>query len=1550
MSEKKLTPKQLENLRIKEEKARAKEEKEKLRVAEKLKKQKEKEAKIAAKEAEKKAKADAKLANTNKGKLLEETFTQKLTEIINNKNAPINYEPKVHVLKDSGITITHIIHIADVHIRLSVRHDEYNEVFKNFYEMLRKHVEIHPNSIICLCGDLLHSKDELKPNTIIQTWNFIRNMAEILPLIIITGNHDTIELNENKIDSITAILKDRNFNNIYYLVDSGAYIYNNLIFGVSSIIDKYILNVNKVKELTTGMTFNYDMINVGLYHGAIDSVLINQYGTRIRGNRKLADFGDYDYLLLGDIHHFQYINKTKTAAYASSLIAQNYTETDDYHGYILWDLENTKSDFMRVKNDYGYHTISLEKLFDKNDNSLLNDDLIKSQLSNINKGYLRIEVSDSYSMNGGKTREIFKEQILNIYPDIKITWQVIFTENKTLPCSSEIISTNNTIDTNQVDIKKNDLEIKQDQLIVLIKRFLDIKYNDLNEESKQSVIKCLIRTLDENKSSTKIEYVQSEWKLIWLSFDYMYGYGPNNVIDFTLYPMNEIVGIFGDNAIGKSSLIDIITYMLYSKSARDESAYNPKDIVNVNTDKAWGILIIESNGIKYRIDRSCKKKWNNSNKSYSISAQMFVYKMIPMIHQDGIEDDVIKNDPNIFKLHGQTYKLSSMTEENRMYSDDTLVPIIGSYDNFITTSVLLQGNTKTFKSKTNVQKKDFLSQILNIDYLRTTESIISGKAKNYKTEVEALTKTFSSLSNKTIDEIKDEITNNTNTITEQNQYIENIENELSSKRTELNHLIAKTGNILPDELRKKLTELVIVKENYDQEIKNTNAYIDEINYKIKKLDLLDNIDEICANYKQKKQVLAEKEIDIMKDIEQIEADKDALTKRNDNDLTEKDINNMIDETTNKYKDARYELILQIENWTANTIQSLSTISLNYANVEYYELMKETQHISKNLLLCCYVYGDINATYNDNIMAFDNIINNANINIEELTKKMKTFSNKYHQISNINEEELIKNIKNTLHKYNILFNPSNITQQLIDDIYIIIDEIKNKLTLVVKNIDIDDINNEINEINIFLQNNTNNIHDNNTDVSVKSLLNIIKTELEKTRTNKQQCISLVKQVENKLENEPDDIISKKHKLDELLNIRYNYEKSLEAEQLEDIVVMIDNLNKINKNKENDIICKNIQAEIDEYSNIINVINNIKKCKFNAPFDKLCDDLDKLYELKENIEYNTIITNKKNELNCKIKKLKTDLECIYNDDDVLLYDELQEQIAENDKLKREMEMNCKMINAIKLKANIVDSEIEDINQKLKDNTNSGLYDKLEKCKENYNDLCNDMEKYKISNATLNTINSNNKSILQKLTDTKKDLDNASTEHRIHDIMTKVMSRDGIQLFLLSESLGKITNKVNSILEPFIQKTINMEMHGDKIEINIHNTNGNKIQTISGMESLMLELTLKIIIGQISVMPKSSVLFIDESISVLDKHRLSSIDELFEFVKQYYSQVLLITHMKQVNNHINHTLDITKINGASLIYNLPGNKPASLDITYSIAIDKIKRKVKKQQVIDI
>ena len=62
--------------------------------------------------------------------------------------------------------INYIYHLADIHIRPLERHNEYREVFNNLYEYLKIQNNLE-ESLIVICGDIIHEKDKLTPELII---------------------------------------------------------------------------------------------------------------------------------------------------------------------------------------------------------------------------------------------------------------------------------------------------------------------------------------------------------------------------------------------------------------------------------------------------------------------------------------------------------------------------------------------------------------------------------------------------------------------------------------------------------------------------------------------------------------------------------------------------------------------------------------------------------------------------------------------------------------------------------------------------------------------------------------------------------------------------------------------------------------------------------------------------------------------------------------------------------------------------------------------------------------------------------------------------------------------------------------------------------------------------------------------------------------------------------------------------------------------------------------------------------------------------------------
>ena len=1757
------------------EKQRIKEEKEALKAREDELKPKRKTKKIVIDEETKEAEVSKEDINdvlkTTQVLEDENTITNKLSMMINIDNVSINYEPKFEILKDSKQSIKKIIHIADIHIRLSTLHDEYNEVFEKLYDELRIIKQIETNTLICLCGDLLHSKDELKPNTIIQTWNFIKNLSDIFPLIIITGNHDTIELNNNKIDSITAILKDRPINNTYYLLNSGVYIYNNIIFGISSIIDKFTLRRDIVSNVLTTNNYssNYkDVKYIGLYHGSVDGCIINDYGTRLRGTKKVSSFAcpitnlSYDYILLGDIHKFQYLDKNKTVAYSSSLISQNFTETDDYHGFLEWNILDGSSRYHKIKNNYAYHIVNINELYDvsniDNISSITFDkEYIHNYFQNNCSGFFRIEFNED--LLSKINREFLKNQINALYPLATISWLLKRDKDREIKIEEDNFNdiSNNSIivQTDEKEYKSVNLNDNSEYINNLIRRYMQMNFYGIKPDIVEKVLEYLNKIILETKSIEKdIEYVNSDWKILWLSFDNMYGYGPNNVIDFTKYPNNEIVGIFGDNAIGKSSIIDIITYMLYSRSARDDAANNPKDIVNVNSSVASGIIIIESNNIKYLIKRSCRRIIVSTTSKIMMKTSLMTYKMI--------EANNMTDNSEKFKLHDKEYILQSLTEENRLCTDNVLVPIIGTYDNFITTSVLLQGNNKSFKNKTNPQKKDFLCQILKIEYFNKCESVINERFKALKTQFNTIKNISNNLNNLR------SITDLNNELNDIDQQIINCENKLSLTETNISSnyeciqtLSSKLIPINDDINNVNISNLNNIYDDTNQKIINGRNKILDLNDNIVKLKSLIieivNQNEIIHKFEEYNNKLKKSQDDIMHKINYYFNEKQKLKLYNVSNFREEDLNeklivsnnknnklcgllnevSSIYDSINEYIKKMFviddsssnlnsvgvftqreqinddnQLILEINNLNElnqqmkkytdirdkifddisiinNDVKKLDLIPYRDLIIREYNDFIEFKKNKQTKIMECInnlmIKQQINLTYIDPNIKLDMLLANQVQILSLLNDNHNDIKNLYRQYENVflidenykidfrsdyldklnDDYELINNQskslwnllnnnkyslddnlyhKNILEQYfkdeiiqNYRNNRSNIITiyqkmradsasliyESLDEINLLINKstidranIKNNVDIIKSSFDVildknDDntIIKKYNEIIILDKEYDEKIKLYNNiiaDIKMHNKINMINSKLDniknthetikKIKTYFELCEKISNDLTVKLDdilnnisiinsnNEKQEQINKNNKkIDELRqeydNITVN--SSLSKQSVETIynIYNLQQYDFINFNEkltscnkllsDNDLLINSINEKILNINTKIDVYNNTKHMlqhnnKIQDNIENLYDDIDGIKSDLYDIEINDV------------SDIKTLLDLINEDirnnkDEIKEYTINLETIKLNNKTLIDINNIDDIINKLKIELD----ELTDPNNKIVNNfinlqnvlvSNtkhssmiSNYGNEIIEIENNISRYCNDLEltsnQIKMWHSVKEHIELNNcinleiinlkeniktnkfenkellnsksnlevkrNNLLKLITDIEKtnnELDSVKTELNIYELLNKLTSRDGVQLFLLSESLQTITNKVNGILEPFINKTINMQLNGDMIELSILSKN-NVIHTISGMESFMLDLVFKIIIAQISVIPKSNIIFLDESISVLDAGRMASIEELFTFLKQYYSTVFLITHMKQVKNHISHSLNICRHNSNSLIFNI-------------------------------
>jgi DNA repair exonuclease SbcCD ATPase subunit len=461
-----------------------------------------------------------------------------------------------------------IHHISDIQIRLLKRHREYRQVFDRLYAQLKNDAS---DSIIVVSGDVVHTKTELSPELVDLTHDFLKNLAEIAPTILMPGNHDCNLNNADRMDSLTPIVKGVNHPQLHYFKNSGVFTLGQLQFSIMGVFEPKEQYVKADKML--------DGVKVAIFHGTVNKSMTDLGHQFLTGDIDVEFFDGFDMVLLGDIHKMQclqkYGNGKPEVWYAGSAVQQNHGESLS-HGYLTWDVETRKPKYHEVKNDYGYYTLEIRNG-------------VPSDYSNIpDKPRMRVQVWDTDGTD-----------VKRILADVRKTCnvqEVIVNRMDSNVSKPSIVSGVSSLDIRNVNIQNE-----------LIAEYLN--RNFVLPDETIARVKAINISL--NGKLPGKDYVSNlHWKADKFSFSNMFSYGGGNEIDFS--QMQGTVGIFAPNATGKSSILDSLSFNIFDKSSR---AFKASQILNNRKDDFDCTFSFFINDVQYFIARKAsKRKYTNQIK------------------------------------------------------------------------------------------------------------------------------------------------------------------------------------------------------------------------------------------------------------------------------------------------------------------------------------------------------------------------------------------------------------------------------------------------------------------------------------------------------------------------------------------------------------------------------------------------------------------------------------------------------------------------------------------------------------------------------------------------------------------------------------------------------------------------------------------------------------------------------------------------------------------------------------------------------------------------
>ena len=540
-----------------------------------------------------------------------------------------------------------IVHIADIHWRGLSRHEEYILCFKDFF---KKAEALNPD-IIYVGGDIVHSKTQgISPELIQCLCWWFNKLAKICPVHVILGNHDGLILNKDRQDAITPIIKALDNQNIYLYKNSGVYPTGVPGFDwcVFSCFDEEGWSSVKVPN---------DSVSIGLYHGAIRGSLTDS-DWQLEGEADLEEFNKCDFVLLGDIHKRQFLNKTKRIAYSGSTIQQNYGEDAD-KGFLFWDIRG-KDDF-----DVEYHPVANPFPFVTVDWQGSVDKTVLACTVHGRQCKFRIRSDNFISQSDAKRLKKILKKTLN-------ATEVVFKIDSRFDADQ-------FVDENSKNSSLNlrDIQTHKD----LLRSYY--KTQNLEEEEWQTLDQMIEKYLSEISNTDK-RHVR--WAINKLKFDNLFAYGENNFINFD--NLSGITGIFGRNARGKSSIIGSIVYALYNTT--DRGSISNLHVINSRRNHCTAEIDISINSVPYRIVRQSIKKQTKTNIWAPTSLKFY-------------------------RLDRSGEVIEDLTEEQRRETEKIVRGMIGTSEEFLMTSLASQGSMNTFIKEKASSRKAILTNFLDLD-------------------------------------------------------------------------------------------------------------------------------------------------------------------------------------------------------------------------------------------------------------------------------------------------------------------------------------------------------------------------------------------------------------------------------------------------------------------------------------------------------------------------------------------------------------------------------------------------------------------------------------------------------------------------------------------------------------------------------------------------------------------------------------------------------------------------------------------------------------------
>ncbi len=285
--------------------------------------------------------------------------------------------------------------------------------------------------------------------------------------------------------------------------------------------------------------------------------------------------------------------------------------------------------------------------------------------------------------------------------------------------------------------------------------------------------------------------------------------------------------------------------------------------------------------------------------------------------------------------------------------------------------------------------------------------------------------------------------------------------------------------------------------------------------------------------------------------------------------------------------------------------------------------------------------------------------------------------------------------------------------------------------------------------------------------------------------------------------------------------------------------------------------------------------------------------------------------------KLQEVKDSLKELQEEEKKIL--EKQKAIKTNDSQIKKIKDEVESLK-VKLQSCVLEKEVYQTNKE-KSDIRTKLASELE-------DTLTRLNALKVNIGKLETTNAYNEKEIKKIN--KEIKERSSLEKLILEIENnikwlsiykKAVHRTGIPSLILESYIPILNAQINDYLMELFDFKVEFELSEGSIDIYFHYETLNKkgkrfVVQACGMEGIIINLAIRAALTKISLLPKPSLLMLDEVFAQLDTENIPKMKTLLQTLKFQYFNVLIISHIESMFDLPEHFIQLEHKKGETII----------------------------------